>query len=188
MSGGISEAPDYNKQVYSDRPVGVIFEEPDRKPNYDKEGNELPVTAEDEREGRRGRVPREPSGATGARSSSSISRSRSRQPRSGLRDEGSGEARHASMSPSRAMGSRSISIDRNGKPTQPIYRKLNTLEGIGSSVSPQVNPEAFDDRRGRTTKLAEGDRNPRFPIGSPTGARSVSRSRQPTSFEESLNV
>lgn len=34
MSGGISEAPDYNKQVYSDRPVGVIFEEPDRKPNY----------------------------------------------------------------------------------------------------------------------------------------------------------
>lgn len=32
---GLSEAPDYNKQVYSDRPVGVIFEEdPDKKPNY----------------------------------------------------------------------------------------------------------------------------------------------------------
>lgn len=32
---GLSETPDYNKQVYSDRPVGVIFEEdPDKKPNY----------------------------------------------------------------------------------------------------------------------------------------------------------
>lgn len=133
-------------------------------------------------------VLREPSGATGARSSSSVSRSRSRQPRTALRDEGSGEARHASMSPSRAMGSRSMSIDRSGKPTQPIYRKLNTLEGIGSSVSPQVNPDAFDNRRGRTTKVADGDRDTRFPVGSPTGARSVSRNRQPSSFEESLNV
>lgn len=134
-------------------------------------------------------VPREPSGATGARSSSSISRSRSRQPRTGLRDEGSGEVRHASMSPSRAMGTRSVSIDRSGKPTQPVYSRLNTLEGIGSSVSPQVNPDAFDDRRGRTTKPVDGaERDSRFPLGSPTGARSVSSSRQPSSLEESLNV
>ncbi|KAK9893491.1 hypothetical protein P389DRAFT_181967 [Cystobasidium minutum MCA 4210] len=189
MSGGISEVPDYNKQVYSDRPVGVIFEEdPAKKPNYDKQGDPDKVTAEEEREGRRGRVPREPSGATGARSSSSISRSRSRQPRNALRDEGSGEARHASMSPSRAMGTRSVSIDRSGKPTQPVYRGLNTLEGIGSSVSPQVNPEAFDSGRGRSSSRNREAENTRFPVGSPTGARSVSATRQPSDFAESLNV
>lgn len=177
--------------------------------SQDKQGDPDKVTAEEEREGRRGRVsrtpvtqrsactctdsvaiqvPREPSGATGARSSSSISRSRSRQPRNALRDEGSGEARHASMSPSRAMGTRSVSIDRSGKPTQPVYRGLNTLEGIGSSVSPQVNPEAFDSGRGRSSSRNREAENTRFPVGSPTGARSVSATRQPSDFAESLNV
>lgn len=137
-------------------------------------------------------VQREPSGATGARSSSSVSRDRASLARRAAADEGSGEGRNASMSPTRAMGARSVSIERKAGSGsgQPIYRGLNTLEGIGSSVSPQVNPAAIDDRRGRTGFRVEDNLGAgevgrgRNPVGSPTGARSVSANRQPRIAEE----
>lgn len=52
---------------------------------------------------------------------------------------------------------------------------MNTLEGIGSSMSVTVNPDALDDRRGRPGY--QNENNFRQQLGSPTGARSVSAQR-----------
>lgn len=70
------------------------------------------------------------------------------------------------------MGARSGSIERTGSRT---YSGLNTLEGIGSSMSVSINPDALDDRRGRPGY--QNENNFRQAVGSPTGARSVSAQR-----------
>ena len=84
--------------------------------------------------------------------------------------------RNAAMSPSRAMGARSGSIERSSSQTRQ-YSRLNTLEGIGASVGPQVNADALDDRRGRPGYQNERNTPNHARLGSAKGARSVSRGR-----------
>ncbi|KAL7005086.1 hypothetical protein EMMF5_005326 [Cystobasidiomycetes sp. EMM_F5] len=192
MSAGF--VPDHHKQTVSSEPLGEIFRDVNKKPDYDNQGepdNEIDRFDEQEdiefgNRGRRERVQREPSGATSARSGS-VSRSRDRSVAStGIAgytetpQQSTNEARNASLSPTRAMGARSVSRGRDSSADTRMRTRLDTLEGIGSSISPVVAHDALDGStgiRGRQSRSpAPGENSGRVSSMSPSramGARST---------------
>ncbi|CAD6576503.1 MAG: hypothetical protein CYPHOPRED_006023 [Cyphobasidiales sp. Tagirdzhanova-0007] len=173
------DAPDYSKQVASDKSLGSNPQGPLKEQLYsakESQAEPSPLATEDFEEvhERRGRTMREPSGATSARSGSLARQSNASQSPSSSGNTSHSPSSNASQSPSRAMGARSISAD---KATSGRQRKgLDTIEGVGSSVGPQINPDAFEGRRVRVGRRDSSDDNAQSRFTSPSramGARST---------------
>ena len=73
--------------------------------------------------------------------------------------QGTNEARNASLSPTRAMGARSVSIDRNRSGDTRMRTRLDTLEGIGSSMSPVATHDALSGGTGSRGRSSSRQRN-----------------------------